>query len=246
MQRNFGILCVTKSELQWVDNRTNTEDDERLTLTFAAVSTTVDDMIRTAALPDVDDERRCQAATEHLHQGRSAFALAPLYCWRSCLSNDAPPNRAVCRYSSPRANWGITIGQVIGIYCKSGSKNGKHGSVDDCTTIGAVSYVAVQVLEHVHGKQFLSIPSATSRFGPKQFALLPSTAFLSNLDHQPKVQGSVQIIKDIDVPLFRAIQTALKLFGDAAKLFSKVAESSGCSCRVVGFLSSNKHKVPAA
>ncbi|OBZ65207.1 hypothetical protein A0H81_14796, partial [Grifola frondosa] len=284
-------------------------DDERLTLTFAAVSTTVDDMIRTAALPDVDDEfeevlaEGCQQIYDSM-----AAALSSVDAWdapekpfgqgilsvnqfdfsflvelreqhQTCEAAEGVRTSSIRAEKEEQHDRGVGTGKERDIpWCESGSatQSGSAGNSRNAATVAAsvagaavkrrlniftkagvpshllhyiagarvsptmplrigqyaviqvheqiggitigqvigiyFSYVAVQVLEHVHGKQFLSIPSATSRFGPKQFALLPSTAFLSNLDHQPKVQGSVQIIKDIDVPLFRAIQTALKLF----------------------------------
>jgi hypothetical protein len=40
---------------------------------------------------------------------------------------------------------------VIAIYSKSGGKHGKHKAVSDSSHISAVSYVCVQVFEHMFG-----------------------------------------------------------------------------------------------
>jgi hypothetical protein len=43
---------------------------------------------------------------------------------------------------------------VIVIYSKTGGKNGKHAAITDASNISAVSYLAVQVFEHMHGCLF--------------------------------------------------------------------------------------------
>ncbi|KAF8224221.1 hypothetical protein L208DRAFT_1075266, partial [Tricholoma matsutake] len=51
---------------------------------------------------------------------------------------------------------------VTALYSKTGGKNGKHESVSDSSNICAVSNVAVQIFEYMYGRQFCSIPEATS------------------------------------------------------------------------------------
>ena len=75
---------------------------------------------------------------------------------------------------------------VIAIYSKTGGKNGKHAGVTDASNISAVSYLAVQVFEHMHGRIFRDHPDATATFQTKQFALLSSNAFLCLLSSMPK------------------------------------------------------------
>ncbi|KAF8224683.1 hypothetical protein L208DRAFT_1309777, partial [Tricholoma matsutake] len=53
---------------------------------------------------------------------------------------------------------------VIALYSKTGSKNGKHAAVTDASNIFAISYMAVQVFEHMHGRQFQEYPDATATF----------------------------------------------------------------------------------
>ena len=68
-----------------------------------------------------------------------------------------------------------------------GGKNGKHAAVADASNISAVSYLAVQVFEHMHGRLFREHPDATVNFRTKQFAFLASHTFLCLLSSTPKV-----------------------------------------------------------
>ncbi|KAG1717936.1 uncharacterized protein EDB91DRAFT_1009478, partial [Suillus paluster] len=45
---------------------------------------------------------------------------------------------------------------VLIFYSKGGGKNGKHAWTDSASSITAVSYIAVQVYEHMIGPQFRS------------------------------------------------------------------------------------------
>ncbi|KAF8231174.1 hypothetical protein L208DRAFT_1067273, partial [Tricholoma matsutake] len=51
---------------------------------------------------------------------------------------------------------------VIALYSKTGCKNGKHAAVTDASNISAISYIPVQVFEHMHGHQFQEHPDATA------------------------------------------------------------------------------------
>ncbi|KAF8225333.1 hypothetical protein L208DRAFT_1050423, partial [Tricholoma matsutake] len=51
---------------------------------------------------------------------------------------------------------------VIAIYSKTGGKNRKHAGITDASNISAVSYLAVQVFEHMHGHIFCDHPDATA------------------------------------------------------------------------------------
>ena len=72
------------------------------------------------------------------------------------------------------------------MYSKTGGKNGKHAAVTDASNISAISYLGVQVFEHMHGCLFRDHPDATATFQTKQFALLKSNAFLFLLSSTPK------------------------------------------------------------
>ncbi|KAF8239927.1 hypothetical protein L208DRAFT_1235144 [Tricholoma matsutake] len=44
---------------------------------------------------------------------------------------------------------------VLSMYSKTGGKNGKHAWVASATHITSVSYIPMQVFEHMHSQQFL-------------------------------------------------------------------------------------------
>ena len=58
------------------------------------------------------------------------------------------------------------------------------------SNICAVSNIAVQVFEHMHARQFLSIPEATSCFQTHQFTLFGSNSFICLLSCPPKTSTS--------------------------------------------------------
>ncbi|CDO78140.1 hypothetical protein BN946_scf184719.g2 [Trametes cinnabarina] len=115
----------------------------------------------------------------------------------------------------------VTVSQVLAIYVKSGGKQARHCSVEQCSTLGAVSYISVQVYEHVHGPQFRDNPQATSLFRTKRFLHLPSISFLWTLTSQPTCQGGMLLLGDTDYRPFTSLSAAAHIFSAAAKLFRK-------------------------
>lgn len=75
---------------------------------------------------------------------------------------------------------------MITIYSKTGDKNEKHAGITNASNISTVSYLTVQVFEHMHGHIFHIHPDATATFQTKQFMLLSSNAFLCLLSSTPK------------------------------------------------------------
>ena len=78
---------------------------------------------------------------------------------------------------------------VIAIYSKSGGKNGKHCSITESSNIGAISYIAAQLFEFMHGRQSRHTPEATARLQTRQFTLSASMGFLTILSTQPRIHG---------------------------------------------------------
>jgi hypothetical protein len=74
---------------------------------------------------------------------------------------------------------------VLSIYTKSGGKNGKHGWVQEVSSIAAVSYTPVQIFENLIGRHFRAVPQALTWLQVNQFALMPSSSFLCVLDEAP-------------------------------------------------------------
>ncbi|KAG2145165.1 hypothetical protein DEU56DRAFT_899942 [Suillus clintonianus] len=117
--------------------------------------------------------------------------------------------------------WGLRVGRVVAIYSKGGGKNGKHGAVESVDAIAAISYLGVQLYQQHFRQYFRSLPDATSIFQCRQFAFLPSTAFLCLLTSAPKVTPSGLELVPADVSAFETLHHASPRLTEAAKLFRK-------------------------
>jgi hypothetical protein len=111
--------------------------------------------------------------------------------------------------------------KVVALYSKTGGKNSKHESVSDSSNICAVSNVAVQLFEYMHGRQFRSIPEATSIFQTKQFALLGSNAFLCLLSLPPRSTVPGLELSQEDADRFKNLLMHEDKFKEAMRLFRK-------------------------
>ena len=65
---------------------------------------------------------------------------------------------------------------VLTMYKKSGAKGTKHSWTSSTTSIGAISYLAVQCYQHTRQRQFRALECVVTR--TTQFTHLPSLAFL--------------------------------------------------------------------
>jgi len=115
---------------------------------------------------------------------------------------------------------------VIAIYSKTGGKNGKHAAVTDASNISAVSYLAIQVFEHMHGRIFREHPDATATFQAKQFALLASNSFLCLLSSIPKTMSTGLELTQKDAEQFGKMLSEESKFMDAMRLFRKRGQTS--------------------
>jgi hypothetical protein len=82
----------------------------------------------------------------------------------------------------------VYVSTVLSVYAKLGGKNGTHSWVSDSSNIAAVSYVPMQIFEHMIGPQFRAIPQALALnfLQVKQFTLLPAMSLLCTLDTAPQ------------------------------------------------------------
>jgi hypothetical protein len=81
------------------------------------------------------------------------------------------------------------------MYSKTGSKNGKHAWVPSATHVTSVSYLPMQVYEHMHSRQFRAVPCVLQHLHVKRFALLPSSSFLCTLNSVPHNIAGEQYIE---------------------------------------------------
>ena len=112
------------------------------------------------------------------------------------------------------------IRAVLALYSKTGGKNGKHSSVSESSNVAAISYMAVQVFEHMYAQQFRSVPAATAMFQTHQFLLLSSLHFLTLLDYKESSEHILELSPE-DLNRFRTLQKADKQLQAAFKLSKK-------------------------
>lgn len=74
---------------------------------------------------------------------------------------------------------------VLTMYSKTASKHGKHAWVSKATSVTSVSYLPMQIFEHMHNQQFCTVHCTLQYFRVKKFTLLPSSSLLCALDTVP-------------------------------------------------------------
>ncbi|KAJ7491418.1 hypothetical protein B0H11DRAFT_1859387 [Mycena galericulata] len=75
----------------------------------------------------------------------------------------------------------IVLVRVVTMYYKNGGKAGAHSWTATCESIGALSFVVVQVYEHEFRRHFKIIPHSTALLGTVRFEHLPANSFLALL-----------------------------------------------------------------
>lgn len=92
--------------------------------------------------------------------------------------------------------------------------------------ICAVSNAAIQIFEHMHARQFRSIPEATSTLQIKQFTLLASYSVPCLLSMPPKISGFGLELAQEDAENFKILLRNKDMFKKAMQLFHKQGKSS--------------------
>ena len=73
---------------------------------------------------------------------------------------------------------------MLGIYSKSGSKNGKHSVISESLNISSISYLALQTFQYDFVNHFRVVSDGTAMFQTLQFARIPSAEFLCLADYK--------------------------------------------------------------
>ena len=113
--------------------------------------------------------------------------------------------------------------QVLSIYAKSGTKNGKHGWVPHITSIISASNISVQLFQHMFRNQFrIAYSLDTSSHGHtlsiSHFALLQSTSFLFTLTCTPKLSHTALQISEADYQWYQNFHSLRQNIGSAIKV----------------------------
>ncbi|KAJ7776539.1 hypothetical protein DFH07DRAFT_731901 [Mycena maculata] len=77
---------------------------------------------------------------------------------------------------------------VVTMYSKNGGKSGAHSWTPTCSTIGALSFLVVQVYELEHRRHFKVIPHCTAALGTVRFEHLPANSFLALLPKEESIK----------------------------------------------------------
>jgi len=116
------------------------------------------------------------------------------------------------------------------LYSKTGGKTSKHADITESSSILAVSYLAVQVLQHNVSRQFSIF--TTMPFQTKQFLHLPPHQFLCLVESKVHTTpgSSFVEISLADFTRFRALELGQKQLEAALKVFtSRKRKPSGVS-----------------
>jgi hypothetical protein len=103
--------------------------------------------------------------------------------------------------------------KVLTVYSKGGGKNGKHAWVSSCTSIGAVSYLAGQLLDYSDEREFIGISDNLALFQTPRFLLLPPSRFLAVLLHKPVQNPSspdILVVHETDWDLFTQLRKSIR------------------------------------
>ncbi|KII84575.1 hypothetical protein PLICRDRAFT_167537 [Plicaturopsis crispa FD-325 SS-3] len=167
-----------------------------------------------------------KAAKEAAARRRKVFATANVPCVSDVADGRVTTLRPVQidDFAIILTKDGLMIGRVIALYSKTGGKNGKHAAVTDSSNICAISYLGFQVYEQVFNRQFRSITQATARLQTKQFALLPSIAFLCVISSKPTTSATSLELPIADYELFKKLRDGESSLKHATTLYNKRAK----------------------
>ena len=116
---------------------------------------------------------------------------------------------------------------MIGIFLKMGGTNGKHAAVPTVSCIPSVSYIDMQIYEHIVGSRFWAIPDATSLLQTFQFAKIRSHEFLCILKGILNISGSYASLTKSDTKLFHTFKSEHTKITKAIELLGKKKRKGG-------------------
>ncbi|KAJ3833288.1 hypothetical protein F5878DRAFT_700127 [Lentinula raphanica] len=101
----------------------------------------------------------------------------------------------------------LFVGKVEAMYAKGGGKNGKHSSVTRAENVAALSYIGLQLFQHVHASTFRA--TQTQPFQTLTYTFVPSIRFFALTHSQPRTilgaSGEVVHLDAIDVTMYQTL-----------------------------------------
>lgn len=118
---------------------------------------------------------------------------------------------------------------VIYMRSKGAGKGGKLALITSASGLGEIAKIAVQVFEHLLGRQFRAISAALSALHVDLYALLPTTAFLHVLHAEPLDSNGNIILHEADINSFNLLPANVSKIAAALKKprSKEIEESSG-------------------
>ena len=117
---------------------------------------------------------------------------------------------------------------VLAIYSQTGGKNGMHAWQSDSTSIGAVSYLAMQTYEYAYHRNFRGVHQSNAVLQVFSFALVPSDCFLRRLNGacHLSLDGRTLTLQDTDTQLFHQLNVKLQDILKAIKALASARRKS--------------------
>ncbi|KAJ3765163.1 hypothetical protein FB446DRAFT_795330 [Lentinula raphanica] len=117
----------------------------------------------------------------------------------------------------------LFIGKVEAMYTKGGGKNGKHSSVTRAENIAALSYIGLQLFQHIHASTFRA--TQTQPFQTLTYTFIPSIRFFALTHSQPHTvlgaSGEVIHLHAADVAMYQTLSRYTQELTDFLKNHSK-------------------------
>ncbi|KAF9496301.1 hypothetical protein BDN71DRAFT_1430406 [Pleurotus eryngii] len=108
---------------------------------------------------------------------------------------------------------GLTVGEVVVLYVKGGSKNGQHASQLEAFNIAAMSWIGFKVYDHVYGHQFINIMDTTSHF-------------LNNMERELTEEGW-EVYKQRDASKVKLAKSSCEAFTSPGELVGGLISNFG-------------------
>ncbi|KIY68019.1 hypothetical protein CYLTODRAFT_395984 [Cylindrobasidium torrendii FP15055 ss-10] len=100
---------------------------------------------------------------------------------------------------------GVMLGEVIAMYSKTGGKSGKHAAVTQTSSLGAVSYISVQLFAPRTPRVFSKMPSCFTPYHCKGFQHLLPEEFLVKLISVPEEKELAKEVAISEWSLFKQL-----------------------------------------
>ncbi|KIJ45456.1 hypothetical protein M422DRAFT_250775 [Sphaerobolus stellatus SS14] len=123
----------------------------------------------------------------------------------------------------------LMLGKVLHFYEKGGGKNATHAWAGESSNIGQISYISVQLYEHLYGATFSETPLEFTKLYAKGFAHLHSHSFLYQIpsNSKPQQSGNVFILPNSnEVQFWQTLSHSLLSIKKGMKLLTSRPKKS--------------------